>query len=84
MNGELVVKPGTGDIQTKEKFGDVQLHIEWTDPEAAGLDKVNQDRGNSGVFLQDIYEVQVLDNFENPTYVNGMVGSASTSSFRRW
>ena len=73
-NGELVVKPGTGDIQTREKFGDVQLHIEWTDPKLPP-DKVNQDRGNSGVFLQDIYEVQVLDNFENPTYVNGMVGS---------
>ena len=74
VNGELVVKPGTGDIQTREKFGDVQLHIEWTDPKLPP-DKVNQDRGNSGVFLQDIYEVQVLDNFENPTYVNGMVGS---------
>jgi hypothetical protein len=73
-NGEMVVKPGTGDIQTKEKFGDVQLHIEWTDPKLPA-DKVNQDRGNSGVFLQDIYEVQILDNFENPTYVNGMVGS---------
>ncbi|HUQ09461.1 MAG TPA: DUF1080 domain-containing protein [Steroidobacteraceae bacterium] len=73
-NGELVVKPGTGDIQTKEKFGDVQLHVEWTDPKLPP-DKVNQDRGNSGIFLQDIYEVQVLDNFENPTYVNGMVGS---------
>lgn len=73
-NGELVVKPGTGDIQTKEKFGDVQLHVEWTDP-VLPPNKVNQDRGNSGIFLQDIYEVQVLDNFENPTYVNGMVGS---------
>ena len=74
VNGEMVVAPGTGDIQTKEKFGDVQLHIEWTDPKLPP-DKVNQDRGNSGVFFQDIYEVQVLDNFENPTYVNGMVGS---------
>jgi hypothetical protein len=74
VNGEMVVKPGTGDIQTKEKFGDVQLHVEWTDPRLPP-DKVNQDRGNSGIFLQDIYEVQVLDNFENPTYVNGMVGS---------
>lgn len=73
-NGELVVKPGTGDIQTREKFGDVQLHVEWVDPKLPA-DKVNQDRGNSGIFLQDIYEVQVLDNFENPTYVNGMVGS---------
>jgi hypothetical protein len=74
VNGEMVVAPGTGDIQTRENFGDVQLHVEWTDPNLPP-DKTNQDRGNSGVFLQDIYEVQVLDNFENPTYVNGMVGS---------
>ena len=74
VNGEMVVAPGTGDIQTKAGFGDVQLHIEWCGP-ALPADKVNQDRANSGVFLQDIYEVQVLDNFENPTYVNGMVGS---------
>ncbi len=74
VNGEMVVAPGTGDIQTKEGFGDVQLHIEWCGPQLPP-DKVNQDRGNSGVFLQDVYEVQVLDNFENPTYVNGMVGS---------
>jgi len=73
-NGEMVVKPGTGDIQTKAAFGDVQLHVEWWDPELPA-DKVNQDRGNSGIFLQDVYEVQVLDNFKNPTYVNGMVGS---------
>jgi hypothetical protein len=73
-NGEMVVGPGTGDIQTKDVFGDVQLHVEWRDP-SLPPDKVNQDRGNSGIFLQDAYEVQVLDNFENPTYVNGMVGS---------
>jgi len=73
-NGEMVVGPGTGDIQTKDAFGDVQLHVEWRDPQLPP-DKVNQDRGNSGIFLQDVYEVQVLDNFENPTYVNGMVGS---------
>ena len=72
--GEMVVGPGTGDIQTKGVFGDVQLHVEWRDPQLPP-DKVNQDRGNSGIFFQDVYEVQVLDNFENPTYVNGMVGS---------
>ncbi len=74
VNGEMVVAPGTGDLQTKEAFGDVQLHIEWCGPELPASN-VNQDRGNSGVFLQDVYEVQVLDNFKNPTYVNGMVGS---------
>jgi hypothetical protein len=73
-NGELVIAPGTGDIQTRENFGDVQLHVEWRAPKLPP-DKVNQDRSNSGVFLQDVYEVQVLDNFENATYVNGMVGS---------
>lgn len=73
-NGELVIAPGTGDIQTKEGFADVQLHVEWRAPKLPP-DKVNQDRANSGVFLQDVYEVQVLDNFQNATYVNGMVGS---------
>lgn len=73
-NGEMVVGPGSGDIQTKANFGDVQLHLEWKTP-TLPPDKVNQDRGNSGVFLQDVYEVQVLDNFTSPTYVNGMVGS---------
>ena len=74
VNGEMVVAPGTGDIQTREKFGDVQLHVEWCAP-VLPADKVNQDRGNSGVFLQDVYEVQVLDTFENKTYVNGQAAS---------
>jgi membrane-associated protease RseP (regulator of RpoE activity) len=74
VNGEMLVAPGTGDIQTKEKFGDVQLHVEWCSPQLPP-DKVNQDRGNSGVFLQDVYELQVLDTFENKTYVNGQAAS---------
>jgi hypothetical protein len=74
VNGEMVIAPGTGDIQTREKFGDVQLHVEWCAPKLPP-DKVNQDRGNSGVFLQDVYEVQVLDTFENKTYVNGQAAS---------
>ncbi len=72
--GELVIAPGTGDIRTRELFGDVQLHVEWSTP-ALPADKVDQDRGNSGVFLQERYEVQVLDTFENKTYVNGQAGS---------
>jgi hypothetical protein len=73
-NGEMVVAPGTGDIHTRDKFGDVQLHVEWCAP-VLPAEKVNQDRGNSGVFLQDVYEVQVLDTFENKTYANGQAAS---------
>jgi hypothetical protein len=72
-NGAMVVKPGTGAIKTKEFFGDCQLHVEFRSPAA---EKHNgQDRGNSGIFLQSKYEVQVLDGDNNETYVNGMVGS---------
>jgi hypothetical protein len=72
--GAMTVKPGTGDIQTKQGFGDVQLHIEWKTPvDTAGL--VGQARGNSGVFLMSKYEVQVLDNYNNRTYSNGQAGS---------
>ena len=67
-------RPAPATSRPRRVFGDVQLHVEWRDPQLPP-DKVNQDRGNSGIFLQDVYEVQVLDNFENPTYVNGMVGS---------
>src|SRR5277367_1172282 len=65
-NGYLEVAPKTGDLISKEKFGDVQLHIEWASP--AQVKGNSQGRGNSGVFLQGRYEVQVLDSFENPTY----------------
>jgi len=72
-NGELLVKPGTGTIQTKDYFGDCQLHIEFRSPQPENHN--GQDRGNSGIFLQGRYEIQVLDGDNNPTYVNGMVGS---------
>jgi hypothetical protein len=71
----LTVKPQTGTIVTKQKFGDCQLHIEWRiDKNVKGE---NQDRGNSGIFLMGRYELQVLDNFNgvNKTYVNGQAGS---------
>ncbi len=64
---------GKGDITTKREFGDFQLHIEWSAPnEVKGT---GQGRGNSGIFLQDRYELQVLDNHQNRTYANGQAGS---------
>jgi len=69
----MSVKDKTGDIQTKQNFGSIQLHLEWrSNPENKAKD---QAKSNSGVFLQNRYEVQVLDNNNNPTYVNGMVAS---------
>lgn len=72
-NGYMEVVPHAGDIATKEKFGDVQLHIEWATP--AEVKGNSQGRGNSGVFLQSRYEVQVLDSFENPTYADGQAAA---------
>jgi len=71
----FTVKPGTGDIESKQKFGDCQLHIEWKI--APNVTGDGQNRGNSGVFLMGRYEVQVLDNYNNinKTYVNGQAGS---------
>jgi hypothetical protein len=66
-DGSFTVLPRTGDIQTKRNFGDVQLHIEWKSPEK--IEHEGQGRGNSGVFLQNRYEVQVLDNNNNSTYL---------------
>ncbi|KAB7732405.1 DUF1080 domain-containing protein [Rudanella paleaurantiibacter] len=71
--GAMIVAKGTGDVQTKQEFGDYQLHIEFRTP--AVVEGKGQGRGNSGIFMQDRYELQVLDNYENPTYVNGQVGS---------
>lgn len=72
--GIATVKPGEGDIRTKQSFGSVQLHVEWRTP-AAIEEQKGQGRGNSGVFLQTFYEVQVLDSYKNRTYSNGQAGS---------
>jgi hypothetical protein len=72
-DGAFTVIAGTGGIRTTRAFGDAQLHIEWRAP--ARVEGRSQDRGNSGVFLQGQYEVQVLDSYDNPTYVNGQAGS---------
>jgi hypothetical protein len=68
---EVVAK--TGSIQTKKGFGDCQLHVEWAAPSAVKGE--SQERGNSGVFLMNTYEVQVLDCYENKTYADGMTAA---------
>lgn len=79
VDGAMEVVPKTGDIKTKESFCDIQLHIEWMTPtKITGDDgKIleSQGRNNSGVFLQERYELQVLDSYENKTYSNGQAGS---------
>ncbi len=69
----VTVNNGTGSIKTRQAFADFQLHIEWS-PTATIMGQ-GQSRGNSGIFLNSIFEVQVLDSWENPTYVNGQAGS---------
>jgi len=73
QDGVVTVLPKSGDIRTRRSFGDVQLHIEWRTP--LKIEGEGQGRGNSGVFLQELYEVQVLDSFNNITYSNGQAGS---------
>ena len=72
-DGSMTVNNKTGDIQTVQNFGSIQLHLEWKSP--SEVQGKGQSRGNSGVFLNGLYEVQVLDNNDNDTYVNGQVGS---------
>ena len=69
----VTVTPGTGNLVTKRAFGDVQLHLEWRTPSL--IEGEGQGRGNSGVFLMERYELQVLDSYENTTYSNGQAGS---------
>jgi hypothetical protein len=78
-NGVLTVNKKAGNIETKRRFTDYQLHLEWRIPE--GITGTGQARGNSGIFLASTgpgdngYEIQILDSYNNATYVNGMAGS---------
>lgn len=73
-DGAMTVAAGTGGIKTKREFCDVQLHVEWRAPTGTD-DQEGQGRSNSGVFLQERYEVQVLDSYQNETYPNGQAAS---------
>jgi hypothetical protein len=77
-DGYMEVRPGAGGIASVEKFGDVQLHIEWATPSVVKGE--GQERGNSGVFLMERYEVQVLDSYQNETYYHGQAGAV----YKQW
>lgn len=74
VDGAMEVN-GTGSIRTRASFGDCQLHLEWRTPTPVDPSARGQARGNSGVFLMGLYEVQVLDSFDNPTYADGQAGA---------
>jgi hypothetical protein len=72
-HGYMEVVGDSGDIQTKQKFGDYQLHVEFAEPNPPKGN--SQERGNSGVFLAGLYEVQVLDSYDNFTYADGQASA---------
>jgi hypothetical protein len=72
-DGYFEVNAGTGDLETLDGFGDVQLHVEWMAPSPPRSE--GQNRGNSGVYLMNTYEVQVLDSYQNQTYPDGQAAS---------
>jgi len=72
-DGYFEVAPGAGSLITKEKFGDMQLHLEFATP--AKVEKASQGRGNSGVLIMGLYEIQVLDSYNNITYADGQASA---------
>jgi hypothetical protein len=72
-DGYFETGAGSGSLFTREKFGDVQLHVEFATPSPGR--GASQDRGNSGVKFMGLYEVQVLDSYENVTYADGQAGA---------
>jgi len=78
QEGAMTVPPKdkddpSNDLLSHRRFGDIQLHLEWRSP--AEVKRGGQGRGNSGIFFMNRYEVQILDNYQNETYVNGMAAS---------
>jgi hypothetical protein len=73
QDGFMEIAPGTGAIESKAGFGDLQMHVEWATPDPpAGK---GQDRGNSGIFFMGLYELQVLDSYQADTYADGQAGA---------
>ena len=72
-NGYAEIVPNSGNIYTKEKFGDCEIHVEWATP--AEVKGKGQGRGNSGVFLPGHQELQVLDSYDNDTYPDGQAAA---------
>ena len=72
-DGVFTVVPGSGSIQTKEKFGDCQLHVEWASP--SPVQGSDQMRGNSGLIMMGMFEIQVLDSYNARTYADGQAGA---------
>ena len=73
VEGGYMEVNGTGSIETVERFGDIQLHLEWATP--SEVEGISQGRGNSGVFLMGKYEIQVLDSYENVSYPDGQAAA---------
>jgi len=73
VDGAFQCVPGAGYARTKQEWGDCQLHVEWSAP--VKVEGNSQGRGNSGIFPMGQVEVQVLDNYNNPTYADGFAGS---------
>ncbi len=74
-DGGMQPVPSSGTARTKRVFRDFQLHIEWKAPAGLPATVTGQDRGNSGVIIQGMYEVQILDSYSNRTYRNGQAGA---------
>ena len=73
QDGYMEVVDGAGSINTRDKFGDMQLHVEWSEP--LDVKGKSQERGNSGILLMGKYEIQVLDSYESQTYADGQAAA---------